>query len=79
VSTDELEQLNQFMVKQIKNRYSDPTKNKRFVVSVDRSKMKLSNAEQSAQEGIIDSGQEVVAQQTKSPFKKKSFEDFKFN
>lgn len=78
ISTDELEQLNQIMVKQIKNRYSDPTKNKRFVVSVDRAKMKLYDAEKSAQDGIVDSGQEAPQPSQKNPFKKKSFDDFKF-
>lgn len=80
ISTEELEQLNQIMVKQIKNRYSDPTKNKRFVISVNRAKMKLFDAEQEAQEGIVDSGQEATAtQKANNPFKKSSFSDFKFN
>ena len=58
ISTEELEQLNQIMVKQIKNRYADPTKNKRFVVGVDRSKMRLYDVENSAQIDISDSGQQ---------------------
>lgn len=58
ISTDELSNLNQIMVKQFKNRYSDPTKNKRFVIGVDKAKMKLYDLESSAQEGIIDSGQD---------------------
>ena len=58
ISTEELEGLNQIMVKQLKNRYNDPTMNKRFVVGIDRAKMKLSDCEQSAQEDIVDSGQE---------------------
>ena len=41
ISTEELQQLGQIMVKQLKNRYNDPTQNKRFVVGVDRSKMRL--------------------------------------
>jgi hypothetical protein len=41
ISTEELQQLGQIMVKQLKNRYNDPTNNKRFVVGVDRSKMRL--------------------------------------
>jgi archaellum biogenesis ATPase FlaH len=57
ISTEELEQLNQIMVKQLKNRFGDPNHFKRFVVGVDRSKMKLYDAEQSAQHGITDSGQ----------------------
>lgn len=57
ISTEELEQLNQIMVKQLKNRYNDPGANKRFVVGIDRSKMKLYDCEQDAQDGITDSGQ----------------------
>ena len=57
ISTEELEALGQIMVKQLKNRYNDPTQNKRFVVGIDRSKMKLFDVEASAQVDIIDSGQ----------------------
>lgn len=57
ISTEELEQLNQIMVKQLKNRYNDPGANKRFVVGIDRAKMKLYDCEQDAQDGITDSGQ----------------------
>lgn len=57
ISTEELEQLGQIMVKQLKNRYSDPNHYKRFVVGVDRAKMRLYDAEQSAQTDISDSGQ----------------------
>jgi len=56
ISTEEMEALNQLMVKQLKNRYNDPTVNKRFVIGVDRAKMKLYDLEQSAQKGITDSG-----------------------
>jgi replicative DNA helicase len=58
ISTEELEQLGQIMVKQLKNRYNDPTINKRFVVGIDRAKMRLYDCEQKAQENILDSGQE---------------------
>jgi len=58
ISTEELEQLNQIMVKQLKNRFGDPNLNKRFVIGVDRARMKLYDVEQLAQTGIIDSGQE---------------------
>lgn len=54
VSTEDLENLNQIMVKQLKNRYNDPTINKKFVVGIDRAKMRLFNAEQSAQDNLID-------------------------
>jgi hypothetical protein len=57
ITTEELQQLNQIMVKQLKNRYSDPNNNKRFVVGVDRAKMRLYDAEPSAQADIADSGQ----------------------
>ena len=57
ISTEELDALGQIMVKQLKNRYNDPTLNKRFVVGIDRSKMKLFDVESSAQEDIVDSGQ----------------------
>jgi hypothetical protein len=59
ISTEELEQLNQIMVKQLKNRYGDPNFNKKFVIGVDRSKMKLYDVEESAQKDIVDSGQSV--------------------
>jgi replicative DNA helicase len=62
IQTEELEGLNQIMVKQLKNRYNDPTKNKKFIIGVDRSKMKLYDVEQQAQEDLVDSGQD---QQTK--------------
>ena len=58
ISTEELEQLGQIMVKQLKNRYNDPTINKRFIVGIDRAKMRLYDCEQKAQDDILDSGQE---------------------
>jgi len=58
ISTEELEQLGQIMVKQLKNRYNDPTVFKRFVLGIDRAKMRLYDCEQSAQNNITDSGQE---------------------
>ena len=58
ISTEELEEINQIMVKQLKNRYNDPTINKRFVVGIDRAKMRLYDVEQSAQQNLSDSGQE---------------------
>jgi archaellum biogenesis ATPase FlaH len=60
ISTEELEGLNQIMVKQLKNRYNDPTVNKRFVVGIDRSKMRLYDVEQSAQQNLSDSGQDEI-------------------
>ena len=52
ISTDELEALNQILFKQLKNRYGDITKNKKFVVGIDRSRMRLYDTEQSAQDDI---------------------------
>jgi hypothetical protein len=59
ISTEELEQLNQIMVKQLKNRYGDPNLNKKFVIGVDRAKMRLYDAEASAQTDLSDSGQDI--------------------
>ena len=58
ISSEELEEKNQIMVKQLKNRYNDPTMNRKFIVGVDRSKMRLYDVEQSAQSDLVDSGQE---------------------
>jgi len=54
VSTEELEEMNQLMVKQLKNRYNDPTINRRFIIGVDRAKMRLYDVDDSAQSNIID-------------------------
>ena len=53
ISTEELEDLGQLMVKQLKNRYNDPTKYKRFVIGIDRARMKLYDVEESAQSDIV--------------------------
>jgi len=58
VSTEELQELNQIMVKQLKNRYNDPTINKRFVVGIDRAKMRLYELEDTAQKGIMNEGED---------------------
>lgn len=80
ISTEELENLNQIMVKQLKNRYNDPTMHKRFVVGIDRAKMRLYDVEDNAQSDIVDSGQEydfeeISKTQSKSMAK---LTDFKF-
>ena len=78
ISTDELEGLGQIMVKQLKNRYNDPTISKRFVVGIDRAKMRLYDCEQTAQEDILDSGQDdEYTYEEQKP--KKSFDGFKFS
>ena len=58
ISSDELNELNQMLVKQLKNRYADPTMNKKFILGVDRAKMKLYDVSQMAQEDLVDTGQE---------------------
>ncbi len=73
VTSEEMDKLNQIMVKQLKNRYNDPTLNKRFAIGIDRAKMKLYDIEQSAQRGIVDSGQAAPQPQglnTQSKFSK---------
>ena len=59
ISTEEMDELNQITVKQLKNRYNDPTVNRRFVLGIDRSKMKLYDVELSAQNDLVNSGQEA--------------------
>jgi len=81
ISTEDLESLNQIMVKQLKNRYNDPGLNKRFVVGIDRARMKLYDCEQEAQDDIIDSGQDEGATFDKTTFgvglgKDKTYEKF---
>ena len=71
IQTEELEGLNQVLVKQLKNRYNDPTKNKKFILGIDRPKMKLYDVEQQAQADLVDSGQEIPTQQVNT-------EDWKF-
>ena len=76
ISTEELEQIGQIMVKQLKNRYNDISVNKRFIVGIDRAKMRLFDCEQTAQDDLLDSKQEEEYNYEEKP--KKSFEGFKF-
>jgi len=77
ISTEELEGLGQILVKQLKNRYNDPTIHKRFVVGIDRTKMRLYDCEQSAQEDLLDNRkEEEYTYEEEKP--KKSFDGFKF-
>ncbi len=69
ISTEQLQELNQIMVKQLKNRYADPSTNKRFVIGIDRAKMKLYDVEQSAQIDIVDSGQAPQTNNNRDKFK----------
>jgi replicative DNA helicase len=77
ISTEELDELGQILVKQLKNRYNDPTIHKRFVVGIDRAKMRLYDVEQNAQQDILDNGKEEQYNNEDKP--KKSFSGFKFD
>jgi len=77
ISTEELEDLGQILVKQLKNRYNDPTIHKRFVIGIDRAKMRLYDCEQKAQDDLLDNKKdEEYDFEERKP--KKSFEGFKF-
>ena len=77
ISTEELEELGQLLVKQLKNRYNDPTIHKRFIVGIDRAKMRLYDCEQSAQSDMLDNKKEEEYDfEDRKP--KKSFEGFNF-
>ena len=76
ISTEDLEGLGQIMVKQLKNRYNDPTINKRFVVGIDRAKMRLYDCEQSDGGDLLDSGQDIpITNDTADKFSKLKFND----
>ena len=77
ISTEELESLGQILVKQLKNRYNDANISKRFVIGIDRAKMRLYDCEQTAQDDILDSGKEEEYNNDEHK-PKKSFEGFKF-
>lgn len=68
ISNEELEGLGQIMVKQLKNRYNDPTSYKRFVVGVDRARMRLYDVEETAQDLISDSAPTIAPQKDKLDF-----------
>ena len=75
ISNEELDDLNQIAVKQLKNRYNDPTMNKRFVLGIDRAKMRLFDVDSSEQMELVDSGQEDLVVFDKTDFNK--YDDFK--
>jgi len=75
VSSEELDAQGQIMVKQLKNRYNDPNKNKRFVVGIDRSKMRLFDADDTSQNLMKDT---PMFDRTNQGEDQKKFEDFKF-
>ena len=77
ITSEDLEAMGQIMVKQLKNRYNDPTFHKRFTIGVDRAKMKLYDVEQAAQMGIVDAGHQGVGAHNKIKHEKKQFDGFK--
>jgi len=77
ISNEELDKLNQIVVKQLKNRYNDPTVNKRFVLGIDRSKMRLYDCQQKEQENLVDSGQDTTDFGGNNQFLKKNLEMLK--
>lgn len=80
ISTEDLEKLGQLLIKQLKNRYNDPSQHKRFVIGVDRAKMRLYDVDISAQKNILQ--EEKVEYKpttlTSKTFVKKNFEGIKF-
>ena len=77
ISTEELESMGQILVKQLKNRYNDPTIHKRFIVGIDRAKMRLFDCEQTAQQDMLESKDEEYEPQDDTP-KVNKFGGFKF-
>ena len=82
ITNENLEEAGQMLIKQLKNRYSDPTSNKKFLVGVDRAKMRLSDLGELSQSGLVDTGkeekQETPLFDTSSKKAKKDFGEFKF-
>ena len=79
ISNDELDQMGQIMVKQLKNRYNDPTLHRKFVVGVDRAKMRLFDVEQTSQDDILDIKPDFKYDEEESKFQPtKSFADFTY-
>tara|TARA_Y100000310_G_scaffold216314_1_gene217359 strand:- start:3289 stop:3966 length:678 start_codon:yes stop_codon:yes gene_type:complete len=82
ISTEQMEELGQIMVKQLKNRYNDPTINRKFVIGIDRAKMRLFDVAQSAQDELVDNGQEDDTPSfdiaTEGKFKKRDFSGFDY-
>ena len=77
ISSEELEEKNQIMVKQLKNRYNDPTINRKFIIGVDRNKMRLYDVEQHAQTDLVGSGQPDTTIASKFTQKLGEYSDFK--
>jgi len=82
ISTEELEKKNQFLIKQLKNRYNDPTINRKFMLGVDRSKMRVYDVEQAAQDDMVDANQQEepdksVFDNSETAARLNKFSDFK--
>tara|TARA_B100000424_G_C22939220_1_gene499769 strand:+ start:998 stop:2380 length:1383 start_codon:yes stop_codon:yes gene_type:complete len=78
MSTEELQELDQIMIKQLKNRYNDPTYNRRFVLGIDRAKMRLYDCEQSAQDELIDTGPVMDNSETGARMQSEKMDNFKY-
>tara|TARA_Y100001937_G_scaffold28100_1_gene40548 strand:+ start:49426 stop:50808 length:1383 start_codon:yes stop_codon:yes gene_type:complete len=78
MSTEELQELDQIMIKQLKNRYNDPTYNRRFVLGIDRAKMRLYDCEQSAQDELIDTGPVMDNSETGARVQSEKMDNFKY-
>ena len=82
ISSEELEKKNQFLIKQLKNRYNDPTINRKFMLGVDRSKMRVYDVEQAAQDDMVDANQQEepdksVFDNSETAARLNKFSDFK--
>ncbi len=77
ITSDELEDLDQLVVKQLKNRYNDPTIFKRFVIGIDRSRMKLYDCEQEAQEELIENAENFISDDIPVADRGRDYSDFK--
>jgi len=81
ISTEDLEKLGQLLIKQLKNRYNDPSQHKRFVIGVDRAKMRLYDVDASAQKNIMQEDVKVEQKPvsfSSKMFAKKNFDSIKF-
>ena len=78
ISNEELESMGQIMVKQLKNRYNDPTLHRKFVVGIDRAKMRLYDVEQTAQDEVLESSPTFSYQDDKPAFKPAQFAEFSY-
>ena len=80
ISNEEMEELGQILVKQLKNRYNDPTVNKRFVIGIDRSKMLLYDVEMKEQDDLVDNASTVFDKTSFGvKFKDNKYDDFRFD